>query len=1093
MDDATQYYRGQFFQEAREILDKVNDDLLRAEADPENREILNAIFRGVHTIKGSAGSFDLNAVSEFAHHLENVLNRLRDGRLTLSPELVDLILSGLDQLHSLLEAAAAGRELLASTKTVADLQAFLETAPESPPAPTPGDAVDRETIRGEEISGETTVPARASALLESDRDNGLNIFEVKTHFTGQHMVHGYDPLVLLRNIRTKAARYCVSGPAASVPSLDDFEPLDLYLSPLLYISTAATARDVADLAFDPDLITVSPLARPTEQPVAPATATAEVRSNLPDDIQSALKGLADTDAKPYRLVLHFSREHLEHGYDPLTLLKNLKKLCSYYRVLQTGPLPPSLGEFEPLHLYLSPSLVVSTRAAREELEDLAFDPDLLSVTPIGPAPADQSLTAAGLDIDPEDLNEFLVESHELLDNLEKSALAYEARGDSESLNKIFRAVHTIKGDSDYLGLRELTMFSHALESMLEQLRSRIITRTPEIGDILLQSADYLRRSVNALKQGRLITELPPIFDKLGRYLNHEDLPAGAPAEPRGYENHLGRAFVEQARQKSEMLQAYLKKISLDEKDIRNLSRVLTGLGKAAEVIGLGSLEAPVQRALSELDRGDSPLFRERAAEVLAFIRGLEEEPKRLGEILIEEGKITEDDLRAGLSQQKPLGAILVAGGKVRREDVERALNKQNLMEAAREARPAIAAEPEIRTMRVDESKIDQFGNFVGELLVVRNTYEYLLKQLGDLDGTHRELIKGIMENQHLLSRLTNDIQHGVMALRMIPIRGIFQRFQRVVRDISRKQKKNIQYVTEGDELEIDKKVADALADPLIHLIRNACDHGVESMADRKAAGKPEKATVLLRASQEGSRLTIRIIDDGKGIDRRKLYEKVIQMGRDVSGPDDPNLLDYIFLPGLSTRDEVSEVSGRGVGMDVVKNAIQSLGGAVQVSSEEGRGAQVVLSIPMTMGVSSVLLVESAGTAYALPLDAVSETLKLRTEKIRRAGRQSVFHYRGRVIALAGLTDLLNGGDRRDGPPPPPLPGLDEDDAALVVIIESVLGKFGLMVDKLVGNMELAIKPVPPSLADIKLYSGVSLMGDGKVLFILNPDYLVNGQ
>ena len=226
------------------------------------------------------------------------------------------------------------------------------------------------------------------------------------------------------------------------------------------------------------------------------------------------------------------------------------------------------------------------------------------------------------------------------------------------------------------------------------------------------------------------------------------------------------------------------------------------------------------------------------------------------------------------------------------------------------------------------------------------------------------------------------------------------------------------------------------------------------------------------------------MDDGRGINRQKLYEKAARLGHEVSGQDDPNLLDCIFLPGLSTRDEVSEVSGRGVGMDVVKTAIHSLGGAVQVNSEEGRGTQVVLSIPMTMGVNSVLLVESAGTAYALPLNAVSETLKLQRDKIHRAGTQSVFHYRGRVMALVGMAELLNGRGVQGRSFSETL----GDGLVAVVIVESISGKFGLVVDKLLGNMELAIKPVPQSLADIKLYSGVSLMGDGKVLFVLNPDY-----
>ena len=842
MDDATKYYRDQFFQEAREILDQANDDLLRIEADPENVEALNAIFRGIHTIKGSAGSFDLNFVSDFAHHLENVLNQLREGRLELSPELVDVILSSLDQLNSLLEAVAAGNDIQVSPKIVNDLQVFIETVPGSQldGEPTGEEAGLQANLLGVK-PGSLLIPTDVLEALERDREQGLNIFKIETHYTSQHLAHGYDPLVLIKNIKHEAARYSVPAATTAVPGINDFEPLDLYLSPIAYISTPMTAGDLTDMAFDPDLITVTPWGLFPEISSPGSSAGSDYWPGLPEEIRIELKEFVDQGAPVYRLDLHFTDEHLEHGYDLLVLLKNLKKTCPFYRVIEAGHLPPVLVDFEPLHLYLNPSIIVAGRVTREQIEDLAFDPGLLSITPIGPVAAGQLLTDSGLNIDPEDLEEFLVGSFELLDNLEKSAMIFEAQGDLGSLNEIFRAVHTIKGDSDYLGLKELAGFSHALESMLEQLRNQTLKRSPDTVDILLQSADYLRQSINALRQGRLITDLPPIFDHLNTFLHQDTAQAGSKTEPSGYDHDIGRAFIVQARQKADLLQAFLKKDYMDEKDRRNLERGLAGLVMAAGVVGLDSLKTPVQFALSELALGNSSRFRDRAAEVLAFVRGLEEEPKRIGEILVEEGKITVEELQASLAQQKPLGAILVARGKVQEEDVNRALNKQNLMETARQSRPAITAEPEVRTMRVDERKIDQFGNFVGELLVVRNTYEYLIKQLGDLDASHRDIIKTIRENQHLLTRLTNDIHHGVMALRMIPIRGIFQRFQRVVRDISRKQKKDIQYITEGEELEIDKKVGDILADPLIHLIRNACDHGIETMFDRRNAGKTGKS------------------------------------------------------------------------------------------------------------------------------------------------------------------------------------------------------------------------------------------------------------
>jgi two-component system chemotaxis sensor kinase CheA len=247
--------------------------------------------------------------------------------------------------------------------------------------------------------------------------------------------------------------------------------------------------------------------------------------------------------------------------------------------------------------------------------------------------------------------------------------------------------------------------------------------------------------------------------------------------------------------------------------------------------------------------------------------------------------------------------MLVEDGKVTEEDVQQALKKQQLMETAKQLRPMAAASgAEIQTMRIDERKVEQFTNLIGELLIARNTYEYLLNQLQNFDGATRSITRQMKDNLYLFSRLTNEVHHGVMSLRMVPVRGIFQKFNRVVRDISRKEKKSIDILIDGGEVEIDKKVADMLSDPLIHIVRNSCDHGIETPLERKKEGKPEKGTIILRASQEGSHLLIRVIDDGRGIDRRKLYEKAVKAGHAVASPDAASLLDLIFVPGLSTKD-----------------------------------------------------------------------------------------------------------------------------------------------------------------------------------------------
>ncbi|MBF0233382.1 MAG: chemotaxis protein CheW, partial [Desulfamplus sp.] len=357
----------------------------------------------------------------------------------------------------------------------------------------------------------------------------------------------------------------------------------------------------------------------------------------------------------------------------------------------------------------------------------------------------------------------------------------------------------------------------------------------------------------------------------------------------------------------------------------------------------------------------------------------------------------------------------------------------------------------------------------------------------------------LKENLHLFSRLTNDVQHGVISLRMIPVRGIFQKFSRVVRDISRKQNKMIEMMTDGEDIEIDKKVADVLSDPLIHLIRNSCDHGIETPVERKRAGKPEKGTLLLKASREGANIVIRINDDGRGINREKLLEKAVQQGLEFSSVNDPGLLDMIFIPGLSTSEKITDVSGRGVGMDVVKTTILSLGGTVSVMSEQGAGTQLTLTIPTSMGIDTVLLVEVSGNSYAIPINYIMETLKVTSKTFISAGEQMMFYYRGEVLSAYFLSELLNS-DGSDGSDGSHIVGQAEtresvaervntDKEISMVIIKTSKDRYGVIIDRFDKNMEIAVKPLPDMLSHLDVISGISILGDGRVLLVINPEQL----
>jgi two-component system chemotaxis sensor kinase CheA len=401
------------------------------------------------------------------------------------------------------------------------------------------------------------------------------------------------------------------------------------------------------------------------------------------------------------------------------------------------------------------------------------------------------------------------------------------------------------------------------------------------------------------------------------------------------------------------------------------------------------------------------------------------------------------------------------------------------IDAPKEAPSTDKEEIGAQTMRIDESKLEQFTNVVGELLIARNSYDYLLNQIQNGDKTIDEGLKLLKNNLYQMSGLTNEIHHGVMSLRMVAVRGLFTKFNRIVRDISRRQKKPIAMLTEGNDIEIDKKIADLLFDPMVHLVRNSCDHGIEPPSERVQQGKPEQGKVSLNASQEGSMLIIRIIDDGKGMDRQRLYDKGIKAGLDLKSPEDDAVLDVIFLPGMSTKEKVTDISGRGVGMDVVKTAIQELGGNIQVKSQTGKGSEIKLSIPMRMGINETLIVKSGGDAYAIPIDFISETMKVIPNSIRNAGTNQIFYYRGDVIPVLWLNAILSVASAK------PI-----SDELSLVVLETHDHKFGLVVDELDRHMEVAIKPLPDNLESIDVVSGVSIMGDGKVFLVLNPDKFV---
>ncbi len=385
------------------------------------------------------------------------------------------------------------------------------------------------------------------------------------------------------------------------------------------------------------------------------------------------------------------------------------------------------------------------------------------------------------------------------------------------------------------------------------------------------------------------------------------------------------------------------------------------------------------------------------------------------------------------------------------------------------------------TIRVDHEKLDHLMNLIGELIINRNRFTMIARNLED----HGEEIdiadtaQNLTETTFAMARISDDLQDTIMKVRMVPVQTVFSRFPRLVRDLSRKSGKQVELIMEGEETELDKSVVEVIGDPLVHLIRNSVDHGIESEEQRIKAGKPAKGTVWLRAYYRGNSVAIEIEDNGKGIDPEKMREVAVKKGvispEEAKNLDDREARELIFAPGFSSADKITDISGRGVGMDVVRTNIKNLKGSVSITSETGKFTRFTLILPLTLAIIDALMVKVGGDTYAIPLDAVSETTKIETKRLTEVNGRKAVTLRGKVLGIISLCEML------EFPPPE-----TEPEILSVVVIQDGERRLGLVVDRLLERQEIVIKPLGAYLGDQKGISGATIMGDGSVVLILDP-------
>jgi len=709
------------------------------------------------------------------------------------------------------------------------------------------------------------------------------------------------------------------------------------------------------------------------------------------------------------------------------------------------------------------------------------------------------------------LQTFITESRELLGDMENALLNIDLAGDqSEAINAIFRAAHTIKGSAGLFSLDHIVAFTHVVESLLDAVREGRVVLNDEMITLLLSCCDYLTGMTDGLAAGRYEADPDTAADgemllqQLRRHMGMDAAVTGDHAgalavqpEP-GVERmggdagdsdywHISLRFGREVLQNGMDPIAFLRYLARLGR-IAGMATVADALPPAAdmdaELCYLGfeiafdsSADREAILGVFEFVQDDCEIRlvapRSKVSEYVELIRALPENPARLGEMLVLCGSVTAAELAAALAQQSQsealatpddtadvpprLGSILVAAGQVAPVVVEAALNKQKQVVEQKAQ--------ENRSIRVDSDKLDKLIDLVGELIIAGARASVIGQRLHSTQ---------LQEATSTLSGLVEEVRDAALELRMVKIGATFNRFQRVVHDVARELGKDIGLVVDGEDAELDKTVVEKIGDPLMHLVRNAMDHGIEPADVRVAAGKPARGMIKLNAFHESGSIVIQVSDDGGGLRKEKILAKAIERGlvdadRKLT---DAEIYNLIFEAGFSTAEKITNLSGRGVGMDVVKRNITALRGSVDVGSSEGQGTTVTVRLPLTLAIIDGFLVQVADSVFVIPLDTIEECIEFAAEP-----GQDYSNLRGQVLPFIRLRSLFHvqgAPTRRES----------------VVVLRFGKVRAGLVVDTLLGEFQTVIKPLSPIFSEVRCISGSTILGTGDVALILDVGALL---
>lgn len=610
------------------------------------------------------------------------------------------------------------------------------------------------------------------------------------------------------------------------------------------------------------------------------------------------------------------------------------------------------------------------------------------------------------------LNDFLTESNEMLEVLDQRFVTLESDpNNTDLLNEIFRAMHSMKGSAGFLGFNQLVNVAHRGENILNKLRQGDMAVSPTIISVILETIDVIKAIM-------------------------------ADIRATGTDSNVATDAI-----------------------AATLDAIINGKTNAAAPAAAASAAPNIEPASVAATAAPSPAPAQPVP--------------TLGEILVNEGLASKDQVLDALNAQQhqpepktPLGEILLQAKAITERALDQALHKQE-----KQPKPA----EEDATIRVETKRLDSVMNLVGELVLGRNR---LIKIGTQLEQNHESdpQVRVLSETLAQLNLVTTDLQLAVMKTRMLPIKKVFAKLPRMVRDLSQKLNKQVRLEMRGEETELDKSVADEIGDPLVHLVRNAIDHGIETPVERQAKGKSGEGQLTIAASQEGNSIVIRINDDGRGIPVDKIKAKALAKGliseAELATMEHREVLNLIFLPGFSTAEQVTDVSGRGVGMDVVRTNIRKINGSVDLESEPGKGSQIIIKLPLTIAIIQALMVEVEQSIFAIPLSTVIEAVRISRNDIKTINGREVLHLRDRVLPLIRLAQEFD------------IPTNSERERFYVVVAALGDRRVGVVVDELRSQEEVVIKSIWDYLETVKGVSGATITGEGKVVLILDTSELV---